>query len=382
MPAPLVAAIAADFVAAHGRQPLAVFAAPGRVNLIGEHTDYNDGLTLPVALGRRTYAAVAARHDGRLRAVSRQQGAPIEVTPADQRPGGVSGWVAHVAGVLWALREDGLAVPGLDVLIDSTVPMGAGLSSSAALECSVALGACAAAGIDVDEGMRDRLVAACIRAENEVAGAPTGGMDQTIALHARPGHALLIDVRAHRREHVPVALPDTTLLAVDTRVRHHLADGQYGRRRDECERAARRLGVPSLRDAALAQVEGLADDVLRRRARHVVTEIARVPAAVSALRRADTAALGDLFVASHLSLRDDYEVSCPELDVVVDTALAAGATGARMTGGGFGGSVIALVPTGRVGTVSAALGRAFEHRGWPTPGILPVEACGRADEVR
>ena len=349
------------------RRPQGVWAAPGRVNLIGEHTDYNDGLVLPIALPQRTDAACSPRTDRLLRVHSAQVGQTVEVDLDTVGPRTPEGWTAYVAGVLWALGEAGHEVRGLDVTVDSAVPVGAGLSSSAALEC--ALGAAASDLFDLgllsDDAGRAALAAACVRAENEVAGAPTGGMDQSAALLCRADHALLLDCRSGATEHVPFDLAgggpaagegdgagDGTasghvLLVTDTRAEHSLNDGQYGQRRSSCEQAAAELGVDSLRDVDPAglvdALSRLSDDVLRRRARHVVTEIARVRAAVEALRAGDLAEVGRLFDASHASLRDDYEVSCDELDLSVEAARSAGALGARMTGGGFGGCTVTLV---------------------------------------
>jgi galactokinase len=340
------------------------------VNLIGEHTDYNAGLVLPVALPHATYAAVSPRADRLVRLRSAQRDDAWEGD--DLGPGQVDGWAAYVAGVVWALRESGVEVPGLDVCVDSTVPLGAGLSSSAALECSVAVAVAEVVGRKDDPDERGRLVRACMRAETEVAGAPTGGMDQTVALFAEPGAALLIDFDSGVSRPVPLALEAAGLaiLVVDTGVSHALTDGGYGSRRDDCEQAVRALGVGSLREATLDQVEGLEDERIRRRARHVVTEIARVSQAVDAIGAGDWAALGSLFAASHVSMRDDFEISCPELDVAVGSAVAAGAVGSRMTGGGFGGSAVALVPSDSLDTITGAVSAAFADQGFKPPTYL------------
>ena len=363
-PTSLTAHLADAFAEAYGVPPAVVARAPGRVNLIGEHTDYNAGLVLPVALPHATYAAVAPRDDGLLRVGSLEESDPWEGSL--DAAAGAAGWAAYAAGVLWALREDGLALPGMDVLVHGTVPLGAGLSSSAALECSVAVAACAAARVVLD---RERVVDACIRAETEVAGAPTGGMDQTVSMLAGPGTALLIDFDDHTSRPVPLALDDAglALLVTDTRVSHALVDGGYGERRADCEAAAAALGVPSLRHASRATVEALDDDRVRRRARHVVTEVERVREVVAALEAGDWTAVGARFAESHVSMRDDFEISCPELDLAVDTAVEAGAVGARMTGGGFGGSSIALVPTPRVDAVVRAVDAAFAAAGFAPP---------------
>ncbi len=373
-----------------GSDPQGVWSAPGRVNLIGEHTDYNDGLVLPIALPHRTDAACSPRADDLLRVWSVQTDELAEVQLADVGPGRPEGWAAYVAGVLWALRGDGHEVHGLDVTIDSNVPFGAGLSSSAALECSVGAAASDLFGLGLlgDDAGRARLAAACVRAENDIAGAPTGGMDQSAALLCRVDHALLLDCRSGATEQVPFDLAGDdpasghVLLVTDTRAEHSLNDGQYGERRDACERAAAELGVDSLRDVDPAVLDDalarLSDDVLRRRARHVVTEIARVRAAVEALHAGDLVELGRLFDASHASLRDDYEVSCDELDASVEAARSAGALGARMTGGGFGGSSIALLPAGVVEEATYEIREAFAERGWHEPQCFVVTAGAAA----
>jgi galactokinase len=343
--------LAEDFQARFGRSPDGVWAAPGRVNLIGEHTDYNDGFVLPFALDRTTHAAVAVREDGRARVASTAEGEAPEMAVADIAPGRVEGWSAYVLGVLWALREAGVDVPGVDVLLDSNVPSGGGLSSSAALECSVALAVSDLTGARLD---RAELAAACRRAENDVVGAPTGVMDQMAVLLGRARHALFLDCRSLAAEQVPF---DGSVVIVDTGGVHALADaeGGYADRRRACDEAARALGVKALRDATLDAVETRLDGDLRRRARHVVTENARVLEVVELLRVGNLAGAGDRLTSSHASMRDDFEISTPALDAAVDTALEAGALGARMTGGGFGGSAIALVTPDVIDAVSSAL---------------------------
>jgi galactokinase len=354
-----------------------VFAAPGRVNLIGEHTDYNEGLCLPIALPHATYVAVAPRDDRRITVRSRQQDEAFESDLADLSPDTIGGWPAYAAGVAWALREDGIELPGVDLLVDGRVPLGAGLSSSAALECSTALALCAAAGISVE---RDRLVRACMRAESEVAGAPTGGMDQSVSLYAERGHALLLDFRNGDRRQVPWDPPGHTLLVVDTRASHELTDGGYASRRADCEEAAQRLGLDSLREATEQDLDRL-EGRIRARATHIVTEITRVDATVAAITQGDWARVGELFDRSHASMRDDFEISVPELDQVVETARAHGALGARMTGGGFGGSAIALLPEDSVEEAADAIAGAFAERGWDAPAVLTAPASPGAAAV-
>jgi galactokinase len=362
-----------------------VASAPGRVNLVGEHTDYNRGLCLPLALPQRTTVTLTPRDDALLRLVSAQEDGDWEGSVED-RP---SGWAAYVAGVVAALREDGYDVPGLDATIDSDVPLGAGLSSSAALECAVAAGVAGLLDVDLDDpDVRRRLARACIRAENDYVGAPTGGMDQTVAMLGRRGHALLLDFDDDSGPSVtPVSLPlreaGLVLLVVDTRVSHTLTDGSYGDRRAECARAAEALGVGSLREVTLGDLDRVDDPVLRRRARHVVTENQRVRGVVAALDTGEWQSVAGLLDDSHTSMRDDFEISCRELDLVVETARATGAQGARMTGGGFGGSAIALVPATAVDDVRRAVSAAFADARLREPAYLlatPGDAA-RVDSV-
>jgi galactokinase len=288
--------------------------------------------------------------------------------------------------VVWALGERGLAVPGLDLRVESTVPVGAGLSSSAALECAVAVAVVTLLGHDLDDDLRDVLAQACIRAETEVARAPTGGMDQTVALRGRADHAVLLDFAPDglpltREVPLDLAAAGLALLVTDTRVSHALVDGGYGDRREECRRAAELLGVASLRDADLAGVEALDDDLLRARARHVVTEDDRVTATVAALEGADHQQVGSLMQASHASMRDDFAISCAELDLVVETAVGAGALGSRMTGGGFGGSAVSLVRRDDLGAVADAVDAAFAAADLRAPVHLEATASPGARVV-
>jgi len=378
-PAALFESVRAAFVDQYGEPPTTVGRAPGRVNLIGEHTDYNAGLVLPVALPHATYAAARARDDGLVRVASRQQDEPWEGELGELGPGSVEGWAGYAAGVVWALREAGYDVPGVDLLVDSRVPVGAGLSSSAALECSVGIALLDLLGVPAAE---QALIDAAIRAETEVVGAPTGGMDQTVAVLGAAGTALLIDFDTHESQPVPLDLSGHTLLVTDTRVSHALTDGGYGSRRADCEAAAAKLGVPTLRQASLSDVEALTDERVRRRATHVVTEIQRVTDTVTALAAGDWAELGRIFDASHRSMRDDFEISCPELDCSVAVAVQAGAVAARMTGGGFGGSSVAVVPDERVEAVMRAVDAAFVLEGFRSPVHLRAVPSAGATVVR
>jgi galactokinase len=390
------ATVAAAFAADHGRPPQGVWAAPGRVNLIGEHVDYNGGSCLPFALPQRTYAAVATGPGDELCLRSVQadgwQGHLIDVGP-----GAVPGWAGYAAGVPWALRQEGLDIPGLAAVIDGHVPWGSGLSSSAALECAIALALddLLGLGLAADDAGRARLAAACVRAENEIAGAPTGGMDQAAAMRARPGGALLLDCRDFSVEHLPLDLPASglELLVIDTRARHALVDGRYGSRREACRDAARLLGVRRLAEVrvedlgdALAELRRAVPDAGRademgRRVRHVVTEVDRVQRSAQLLRAGRPRELAPLLDASHASLRDDYQVSCDELDAAVTAARAAGALGARMTGGGFGGSAIALVETGGAEPVAGEVRAAFDRLRYRAPAFLHAVPSGPAERV-
>jgi len=349
---------------------------------MGEHTDYNAGLCLPIALPHRTYAAVGTRPDRRLSLRSLQSSARYELELDDVRAGHPSGWGAYAAGVLWALEEAGRPVRGLDLMVDGQVPVGAGLSSSAALECAVAAAVSDLFDLALlsDDSARATLAAICVNAENTIARAPTGGMDQSASLRCQDGHALLLDCRDGSIAQVPFDPPahGLSLLVMDTRTEHSLVDGQYALRRRSCEEAARQLGVPSLREVAfddLGEALGLlSDNQIRARARHVVTEIERVRQTVALLRAGRPSDVGAVFNASHASMRDDFEISCAELDTAVEVATAHGALGARMTGGGFGGSAIALVPTDHTPEVASAVTHAFTDKGFGALNCFSVTA--------
>jgi len=366
------------------REPDGRWAGPGRVNLIGEHVDYADGLCLPFAIAERTVVEVARRTDDlvRLRSLSEEGGFDGDL--ADVGPGRPEGWAGYVAGVLWALRAAGHQVGGIDLLVTDTVPVGSGLSSSAALECGAALAVddLYELGLGGSPEGRKELAAACRRAENDVVGAQTGGMDQAASLLGTAGHALLLDTHDESTRQVPFDPADVslTLLIIDTKVRHSHADNQYGARRASVEKAAATLGRASLRDTTLDELAALDADLLPR-ARHIVTEIDRVRRTVALLDAGRIAEIGPLLDASHASLAGDYEVSCPELDLACATARAAGALGARMTGGGFGGSAIALVPADGVDTVAGAVRAAFAAAGYREPEIRATEPSAGAERV-
>ncbi|WP_445527205.1 galactokinase [Streptomyces cyslabdanicus] len=363
------------FTELYGAAPEGVWAAPGRVNLIGEHTDYNDGFVMPFALPHVTTAAVARRDDGvlRLHSADVPEG-PVELRVGDLAPESDRNWTAYAAGVVWALREAGHEVTGADVHLASTVPTGAGLSSSAALEVVVALALNDLYGLGLKGWQLARL---CQRAENVYVGAPTGIMDQTASACCETGHALFLDTRDLSQRQIPfdLAAEDLCLLVVDTRVQHAHSDGEYGRRRAGCEKGAALLGVDALRDiahdgldAALADLAG--DEEVTRLVRHVVTENERAERVVSLLESGDIRAIGPILTQGHASLRDDFRVSCPELDLVVDTAVASGALGARMTGGGFGGSAIVLTDTSEVPALTQAMEEAFAKAGHTAPRVF------------
>ena len=390
------------FRATYGENPAGIWAAPGRVNLIGEHTDYNAGLCLPIALPHRTFIALKPRNDTHVNVVSDVD--PEEVAEADLdglEAGGVDGWAAYPVGVAWALREAGFdAVQGFDAAFSSCVPLGSGLSSSAAMTCSTALALDDVYGLgygSTDAG-RVTLINAAIKSENDMAGASTGGLDQNASMRCSLGHAIRLDckpglsaVESVEPKEFDLDKYGLELLVLDTQAPHQLNDGQYAQRRSTCEAAAALLGVANLRvtaeaikaaddpQAALADVLAkLDDETMQKRVRHVVTEIARVDEFVDAFAAGDIATAGKLFNASHDSLRDDYEVTVPELDIAVEVARANGAYGARMTGGGFGGSIIALVDKGQGHEIAQKIADRFEKEGFNAPRALPAYAAAAA----
>jgi galactokinase len=377
-------AVTGLFTSRFGGEPDGVWSAPGRVNLIGEHTDYNDGFALPFAIEQRALVAVRLRPDDRVIVVSTAGGDPVETDLAALDGDRISSWAAYVLGIVWALGEDHgrERLTGLELALHSDVPVGAGLSSSASIECATA--------VALDElwslgAHRSSLVLAGQRAENTVVGAPTGIMDQTASLFGEPDSAVFLDCRT--QEAVPVGLgfagAGLEVLVVDTRVSHDHATGGYASRRESCERAATALGVPALRDATIADLEealsdGRLDDVTFRRARHVVTENERVLDTVRTLRESGPRAIGHLLDASHASMRDDFEISVPEIDAAVTTMRRAGALGARLTGGGFGGSAIGLLPSERVAWAIAAVREVFASAGYAEPGITTASPSAGA----
>ncbi len=364
-----------------GYEAQGLWAAPGRVNLIGEHTDYNDGLVLPFAIAERTEAAIAPREDGHIRVCSEQNPGEItEVKVSGLRPGLPSGWAAYVAGVPWALECEF----GFDVAIDSSVPVGSGLSSSAALTCAVAIGI----NEMFDLGLSHReLARRTQKAENDYVGAPTGGMDQIASLLATAGHAILYDVRADATEQIPFdpGASGLTVLVMDSMIRHEHSSGEYRARRDECEESARRLSVPSLRGVTVGDLPAakkqLGDDRLIKRTRHVVTENQRVQDLAAALSRSRWERAGELLTEAHASYRDDFEASCDEVDVAVRAALEAGALGARLTGGGFGGAAIALVRSGDLSAVQNAVAAAYADRGYAAAHMFTVAPSAGAERI-
>jgi galactokinase len=350
-----------------GRQPAGVWAAPGRVNLIGEHTDYNEGYVMPFALAQRVLIAGAPRNDSTWSVRSLNNDSTKIFSAADLNLGMV-GWQAYVAGVVWALQEAGHRVEGADLVLTSDVPEGAGLSSSAALECAVLTALADLNDLDIVGIERAKLAR---RSENVFVGAPTGLMDQAASTLCTAGHALFFDCRTDAAEQV---LFDTTsagleILVLDTKTPHALVDSEYAARRASCEQAARLLGIPALRDVTDldAALDQLGDPVLRRRVRHVVTENARVLKAADVLRAGRIADLAPLLDASHESMREDFEITVPQVDLAVETARSSGSLGARMTGGGFGGCIIALVELGDSERIGEAIVESFGAAGYGPP---------------
>lgn len=366
----------------YGRAPDGVWRAPGRVNLIGDHTDYNDGLVLPFAIGRAAMVAIRLRRAGEperdnVDLVSTY--APIgerlsraSFTITGLTPGAVPDWGAFPAGVVHALIGSGAEIPGFELLLDSTVPVGAGLSSSHAVEVATIVALNDLLDLKLDNSAMARLTQ---KAENDFVGSPTGIMDQTASLMGRAGSALYLDCRTFETQAIPLPLDEhgLSLLVIDTKVTHSNAEGGYAARRADCSRGADLLGVTSLReipdDIDLSPLEG----ETARRIRHVLTENARVRQTTERLLERDVVGIGELLSASHASLRDDYEVSCSELNLAVETAMDAGAIGARMTGGGFGGSAIALIEKARESDLQDMIRSRFNDERLDTPDIFEVQ---------
>ncbi|MEV5603290.1 galactokinase [Streptomyces sp. NPDC052299] len=374
------AELTASFTELYGSEPEGIWAAPGRVNLIGEYTDFNDGFVMPLALPHTARAAVSRRTDGELRLHSTDvPGGVVRLRVDGLTPHEGHGWAAYPAGVVWALREAGHEITGADIQLTSTVPTGAGLSSSAALEVVTALALNDLFGLGLDAA---ELAVLAQRAENAFVGVPCGVMDQMASACCTEGHALHLDTRDLGRRQVPFDLAShgLQLLVVDTRVKHALGDGAYAERRAGCEEGARLLGIGTLRDLPYAELDAAldrlaqsgADESVVRYVRHVVGDNQRVEQVIALLDAGDVRAAGPVLTAGHVSLRDDLRVSCVELDLVVEAANAAGALGARMTGGGFGGSAIVLVEEARADAVTKSVLEAFTAAGYGVPGVFPA----------
>lgn len=359
------------FKSTFGYEPTGVWSAPGRANLIGEHTDYNEGFVFPFGIDRRTYASIALRSDRVCRVASDIDGKSYQFE-LGQKPVELD-WALYPLGVAWAMAE--YASSGFDCFITSDVPVGAGLSSSAAIECAVAIGL-----NELWNAGRTRQELALIgqKAENQVVGAPTGMMDQTASMLAQPDAAVLLDCQSLQATSVPLGLSEKGLLVaiIDTQVAHRHSDGGYRVRRESCERGASEMGVSSLRglsEADLPTAQLKLNEVDFRRVRHVVTENQRVLDSVEALAEGDLAKLGELMLASHASMRDDFEISIEELDLAVEVAMQTGAVGSRMTGGGFGGAAIAIIKKDLLGQLEQNCKAAFSAAGFIEPRVFAVE---------
>ena len=368
----LVQRTSADFARTLGREPTWIAAAPGRVNIIGEHTDYNNGFVFPMAIERYTVIA-AAPNDGQkitLHSAARQDVASFDLG-RPLTPGPKGDWANYPMGVIAGFLARGLRPAGFDAVMNSTVPLGGGLSSSASLEVATATLLEAVTGGKLDPVEKALL---CQKAEHDYAGMPCGIMDQFISTLGQKDHMLLLDCRSRQFELVPFADPSVAVLVTNTNVKHELTGSEYPMRRKQCEAAAKALGVPSLREASAEQLEqnrGQLDPVVYRRARHVIGEIARTPRAAAAIRRGDWAQAGEAMYASHYSLRNDFDVSCLELDAIVEIAESlgpqGGVIGCRMTGGGFGGCTVALVNTAAVDAVMATVETRYREKTGITP---------------
>ncbi len=359
------------FEKAFGYQSSGVWSAPGRANLIGEHTDYNNGFVFPFGIDRRTFVALAPREDSKCRVASSISDEVFEWNLSDEKPTGMD-WALYPLGVAWTMREH--AKGGFDAYFVSDVPVGAGLSSSAAIECSI--------GIALNEiwnaGLPKQEIALLgQKAENEVVGAPTGIMDQTASMLAQPDSAVLIDCKTLETELVPLGLSKKGLVVavMDTKVSHRHSDGGYRSRREACEKGAATMKVASLRELSAADLptaQQKLDDVTFRRCRHVITENQRVLDAVNALKVSDMAGLGKLLLESHASMRDDFEISIEELYTAVEVAMSVGAIGSRMTGGGFGGAAIAIIEESKLGELERQCKKVFADKGFAEPNVFAV----------
>jgi galactokinase len=362
----------AGFQRVFGYEPIGVWSAPGRANLIGEHTDYNNGFVFPFGIDRRTYVAIGLREDNVGRVASSISEQVLEYEISNNKPTGLD-WALYPLGVAWVMRE--FAKSGFDAYFVSDVPVGAGLSSSAAIECAIglALNDIWAAGCS-----RQELALIGQKAENEVVGAPTGIMDQTASMLAKADAAVLIDCKSLETELVSLGLSDKGLVVavMDTRVSHRHSDGGYRSRRDACEKGARMMNVDSLRELTekdLLAAQQALDDVTFRRCRHVITENKRVLEAVEALKHGEMSKLGKLLLESHASMRDDFEISIPELDTAVEVAMSIGAVGSRMTGGGFGGAAIAIIEESKLDQLRKACQDEFLAKGFAEPNVFAVK---------
>lgn len=359
------------FEKAFGYQSAGVWSAPGRANLIGEHTDYNNGFVFPFGIDRRTFVALAPREDSKCRVASSISDEVFEWNLSEEKPTGMD-WALYPLGVAWTMREH--AKGGFDAYFVSDVPVGAGLSSSAAIECSIgiALNEIWSAGLSKQE-----IALLGQKAENVVVGAPTGIMDQTASMLAQPDSAVLIDCKTLETELVPLGLSKKGLVVavMDTKVSHRHSDGGYRSRREACEKGAATMKVASLRELSAADLptaEQKLDDVTFRRCRHVITENRRVLDAVNALKTSDMAGLGKLLLESHASMRDDFEISIEELDTAVEVAMSVGAIGSRMTGGGFGGAAIAIIEESKLSELERQCKKVFADKGFAEPNVFAV----------
>ena len=374
--------LAEDFKSQFSKYPEIITAAPGRVNLIGEHVDYCEGLVLPFAIADRTFAAIGRRLDRKIVISSRQQNNDLFLTSLDElEKDSAGGWERYICGVIWAF---GLKIDqGVNILIDGQVTPGAGLSSSAALECSVALALNKI--FKINFSLSD-LALLTQRAENEYVGVPCGIMDQSVSLQAEAGHALLLDCRDLSTRQIQLDFDGAglQLLIIDTKSSHELTDGGYAKRRKTCESAADKLGVKTLRDLSIIELNNSQEkltDLEFRRSKHVVEEIARVRLATDAVENSDYLKLGEILSESHRSLRDLFVVSSPELDLTVEVSLESKSLGARMIGGGFGGSAIALFHLEDIEQAKIEISSAFKRAGYLEPKFFTSSPSAGAEVI-